>query len=96
MAKLEVVVGDIKVLGEINRPTTCNANMIPIAYGSIDREGRIFTGTENFTVEQEPVGVYRIFITGEGYDFRDYIVSITRNSATTPSFISSNSAVTLS
>jgi len=94
-AKLEVT-GDIKTSGEINRPSTGNANMIPIAYGSIDRDGRIFVGTENFTVEQEAVGTYRIFITGEDYDFRNYIVSITRNSSTIPGFIGSNSASTLS
>ncbi len=50
--------------GEINRPQTGSANLVPVAYGVIDANGTILSGTGNFTVTQPSVGVYNIAIAG--------------------------------
>ncbi len=92
-AQLEVI-GTIRTSGELNRPTTGNANMVPIAYGSIDRDGRIFSGSGNFRVEFVSIGIYRVFIADEDYDYREYTALVSRNISTTPGFIGANSAVT--
>ena len=68
--KLEVVgniktSGNINLTGEVNRPSTGSANMIPLAYGNVSAAGAIIGGTGNFTVSKLVTGVYEIAVTGE-------------------------------
>lgn len=75
----------VVVNGEIQREATGTANMIPIAYGVINANGTISSGTNNFTVTKPSAGVYRIAVNG----ISDYtnIVS-TANYETAPNFSS--------
>lgn len=75
--------GTITVSGtnsnEINRTQTGSANLLPIAYGSINANGSINTGTGNYTVTW--VGgsddEYEITIAGESYSSSGYITFVT-------------------
>jgi hypothetical protein len=69
--------GDTKINGEVNRPSTGVANMVPIAYGSIAANGILFANSGNFTVSKTGIGFYEITITGENYYFLDYITNAT-------------------
>ena len=66
--------GDTKINGEVNRPSTGAANMVPIAYGMISENGIILNGSGNFTVVRSPINPldYLITITGEPYYYADY------------------------
>jgi hypothetical protein len=75
-AKLDVV-GTALISGEINRPSTGAANLVPIAYGNISANGNIESGTGNFTVTLDAANVYIIQITGENYNTTGYITQIT-------------------
>lgn len=68
--------GNIKATGEIQRPVTGTANLVPVAYGAIHSSGVIQSGTGNYTVERSAVGVYVITITGESYVYSSYSTSI--------------------
>ena len=74
--KLDIL-GNIKVDGEINRPATGAAHLLPICYGSINSAGTIQEGTGNFTVTKAGVGIYDITISGEFFSTPAYIVHIT-------------------
>lgn len=63
MAKLDVK-GDIKTNGEIHASATGAANMLPRAYGRIEADGSITSGTGNFTVNRVIDGVYVIDLPG--------------------------------
>jgi hypothetical protein len=74
--------GTITVSGtsnEINRTQTGAANLLPIAYGSVNANGSINTGTGNYTVTW--IGgfdnEYEITITGENYNSSGYITLAT-------------------
>jgi hypothetical protein len=82
--------GDTKINGEVNRPSTGAANMVPIAYGMITADGVIHNGSGNFTVVKDPSNIYIITITGEPYFYLDYTTSATVSSSG-PMFISVNS-----
>ncbi|BAO74536.1 beta strand repeat-containing protein [Winogradskyella sp. PG-2] len=43
------VTGTIDVTEEINRVATGNANIVPIAYGTVESNGNVLSGTGNFT-----------------------------------------------
>lgn len=58
------VVGDIKTSGEVHTNSTGNANMLPIAYGTIQRDGVIHNGSGNFVVSHPSQGYYFISING--------------------------------
>lgn len=66
--------------GEINRPGTGNADLIPVCMGSVQPNGTILGGTGNFSVQSEvisgnPVGSYIITIQGIAiFDLTNYIV----------------------
>ncbi|MRI00935.1 hypothetical protein GH721_10390 [Kriegella sp. EG-1] len=80
--KLEVA-GNIKTSGELHTAATGNANMVPIAYGNIDDDGSIYSGTGNFTVIKNGAGRYRIKIAGEIYNYNiGYTTIATRNTST--------------
>jgi hypothetical protein len=81
--------GDTKINGEVNRPTTGNANMVPIAYGTVSSTGVIKANSENITCVKTAVGTYEITITSENYFYLDYITTATCMPPTsTPSIIS--------
>jgi hypothetical protein len=84
--------GDTKINGEVNRPSTGAANMVPIAYGMIDGLGVIRNGSGNFTVVRSPIRPldYLITITGEDYFFTNYTTNATVTDAV-PYIISTNS-----
>jgi hypothetical protein len=86
--KLEVN-GTAKINGEVNRPSTGAANLVPIAYGMINAAGVIQNGSGNYTVTRSGQ-TYVITITGEAYSYLSYTTSATVSS-TTPKFITVNS-----
>jgi len=71
--------GDVNITGEVNRPSTGAANMVPIAYGTINSNGTIWSGSGNYTVTNISTGKYIIAIDGEEYNWRDYITMANLN-----------------
>lgn len=68
------VTGNGNFSGKINRTETSNANLVPIAYGTISSTGVIYGGsTTNFTVVRQSAGLYKIDITGHSYFYQDYV-----------------------
>lgn len=66
--------------GEVNNSAkTGAANLVPIAYGSINGTGTILNaGTGNFSVTWDAGNLwYLITITGESYHFANYITTVT-------------------
>jgi hypothetical protein len=65
--------GTLQVAGgntsEINRSQTGSANIVPVCYGFVDRDGikNLGGSTNNFTVYKVSTGIYEITITGETY-----------------------------
>ncbi len=76
-AKLEVAGGDIKVSGEVQRPSTGNANLIPIAYGYIAGGGSIISSTGNMTSSNPSTGTYNITVSGETISSTGYFAIVT-------------------
>ncbi|GEM_PF-5626111 len=68
---------DLKVAGEVHSENTGNANMIPIAYGTIKEDGTIYKSSGNISVSKTATGTYHITITGESYIFYNYITTAT-------------------
>lgn len=67
--KLEVV-GNIKLSGEVNRPTTGAANLVPVCYGTVNSSGVVMSGgSGNFTASKITTGLYLVTITGVNYYF---------------------------
>jgi hypothetical protein len=64
--------GTIKLSGELNRTSTGNSNMVPIAYGNISSTGAINSGSGNFSVSKPLSGWYSITITGEPFFLTSY------------------------
>lgn len=63
---------------ELHRTSTGNANLVPIAYGNVSSTGFVTAGSGNITVTHGPgVGFYQIAITGEAYQFQQYITVVT-------------------
>lgn len=77
-SKLDVN-GDINSSGKVLRTSTGSSNLVPIAYGTIDGSGNIFTdaSTGNFTVAKVGLGTYDISISGELFDITKFSVAIT-------------------
>lgn len=83
------VVGDIKTSGELHRPSTGSANMIPIAYGMVNTDGSILNGTNNFGIVKRTapgLGTVRYDITiideNINYNTNVVILSIAEGSGT--------------
>lgn len=66
-----LIVGD-----EVNRVATGSANLIPIAYGSVNMNGTLGEGTGNFSVSKTSLGTYRITVAGVNYSLADYVVQV--------------------
>src|SRR4030095_1719296 len=76
--------GLVRVTGEVNRPATGAAHLLPIAYGNISSTGFIQAGSGNFTCSKFTTGFYIITITGEAYQFQQYITVVTGIGSSTP------------
>ena len=65
--------------GEINRTAQGAADLIPIAYGTVDSDGTVWdAGTGNWTASWNSVSKWvEITITGESYDYQNYTTVIT-------------------
>ncbi len=70
--------GNVTISGEVNRTSTGAANMVPIAYGTINSTGAILTSSGNVSCVRTGAGSYTITITGESYLFSGYITTATR------------------
>ncbi len=69
---------DVKVPGEIHSSSTGTANMEPIAFGMLDKEGTVKRGTGNFTCSWNSTSErYEIIIEGENYFFTNYATIVT-------------------
>ena len=76
-AKLDVIGGDINTNGEIHRTATGSANMVPIAYGSVNSSGTIQASSGNISVNVIGFGDHEIVISGESYSDNGYITTVT-------------------
>ena len=74
--KLDVI-GNIKISGEVNHPSTGTSNLLPIAFGSISSAGAINTGSENFAVSRTATGSYTIDINDHSYTLSTYATVVT-------------------
>ncbi len=67
VAKLDVN-GNIHLTGEVRRPATGTANMLPLAYGYVLGDGTVASGSGNFSVsEEQATGVHIISVPGENF-----------------------------
>jgi len=74
----ELTVGSITLsAGEIHKESTGSANMIPIAYGTINGNGTVLTSSGNITVTKAATGNYSIAINGETYSYGSYVTTAT-------------------
>ena len=69
--------GNAKFDAEIQTTKTGNANMIPIAYGMIDSNANILSGTGNFTVTTPQSPTFQIEVTGESLSASNSAILIT-------------------
>ena len=83
--------GNINVVGEVNRTATGTSNMVPIAYGNISAAGNIQHSSGNLTVSRFSAGVYLITITGESYQFQQYVTVVTTIGSTVPTIATTGS-----
>ena len=82
---------DIKIEGEVHTKNTGDANMVAIAYGTVNANGTLYANSNsgNISVTRVKTGEYRITITDENFQFSNYAYSATI--IDTPGFISTNS-----
>ena len=76
--------GSVKINGEVNRPSTAAANLVPICYGVIAGDGTIASGTGNFTCTRVTRGEFRITITGEMFNRNTYTTVVTPHERNAP------------
>jgi hypothetical protein len=69
--------GNLNVTGEVNRPSTGNSNLVPVAYGNISSAGFVQTSSGNITLSRISAGWYQVTITGEAYQFQSYTTVVT-------------------
>ena len=63
---------------ELNRTETSTANLVPIAYGCINADGTIASGSGNFSASWDSVNSrYLISFTGESYYYNTYTTVVT-------------------
>jgi hypothetical protein len=84
--KLDVS-GNINLTGKIKRPATGSANMLPIAYGTIQDNDNILSDSNNWTLSHvDNSGIYDITVTGETIALTGYTLMATSN-ANFPVFV---------
>ncbi len=87
--------GNVTADGEINRPQTGDANLVPIAYGAVVNapNGTLSVGsTSNLSMSKTATGVYTITIAGEAYNGNTHTCVVTSSGGTPFNFISTNSS----
>lgn len=67
----------LNVKGELRTPATGNANMLPLAYGTINSTGAIYSGTGNYSVSKTATGRYEVTIDNSSYYYTDYTTTVT-------------------
>jgi len=72
----------LTVTGEINRPSTGSANMVPLAYGYVTAGGTIGNGSGNWSVTRVSEGIYDIKITDETFAVSTHIAIVSKIGAT--------------
>jgi hypothetical protein len=83
----------VEVTKELNRPSTGNADLIPVAYGTIKFDGTILNGTGNFRVERPgPIGFFLIIIDFVNYSTATHTSLVTLQTPGQRSFIDASSA----
>lgn len=74
----DLSVGSVTISGsEINKTSTGAANMMPVAYGTVNSGGVVLAGSGNFSVSKVATGKYDITINSETYDYGQYITTVT-------------------
>ena len=68
--------GDVAVSGEVQTQATGDANMVPIAYGTVT-SGSLQVSSGNVALTKNSTGQYQISIEGESYIYSNYTVSLT-------------------
>lgn len=58
--------------GNVEYYKTGPVNILPIAFGTVDYDGTILSGSKNFNVSEIEMYTYVITISGENYDYRYY------------------------
>lgn len=81
--------GDVKVSSEVQTTRTGDANMVPIAYGTVSND-QLEANSGNVSITKVGTGDYRIDIDNESYLFRDYTTSLTISDSN-PGFIRASS-----
>jgi hypothetical protein len=77
--------GTVDVASELTRNSkTGSTNLLPICYGNVSSTGFANAGSGNFTVSRLTTGWYAITITGESYQFQQYVTVVTPTGSTTP------------
>jgi len=72
-----VIVGDdLSLDGKMQRQAQGNADLLPVAYGVVDYDGTVISGTGNFTVTHSDDGEYYIEVTNETIT-NNYTVTVT-------------------
>ncbi|MCR9074775.1 MAG: hypothetical protein NXI07_01920 [bacterium] len=87
-------VGDVAVDGEIKKSygSAVTASAAPLAYGYIDSDGSVLSGTSNlFATWDAGQNRYLVSITNESYFFSAYTAVITPSSGTSPRIVSTSS-----
>lgn len=71
--------GDVKISDELHTTKTGEANMVPIAYGTIETNGEILVSSGNISVTTatDKIGKYYITIADEPFSFDNYIANAT-------------------
>lgn len=69
--------GNASLQGELQRPATGTANLLPICYGSVALAGTVSSGTGNFTVAKTATGQYELTIDGESYNNTAFSTTVT-------------------
>lgn len=68
--------GDVNISGELQTKATGDANMAPIAYGTVV-SGNLEANSGNVSASRESEGFYLISFDGEDFNYTDYIVNVT-------------------
>lgn len=71
-----VVDGNMKVEGELRRPASGSADLIPVCYGSIE-SATIVGGTGNFVLENSDPGIYLITVDNEVVSIVNSVIVVT-------------------
>jgi hypothetical protein len=78
------MIGNARINGEVHRPSTGEANLVPICYGNISPAGTINNGSGNFSVSHTSTGRYEITITDETFVISLYTTVVTPVSGSAP------------